>query len=74
MAARSNALRNSWENYQISPSNSKEENLAKIDAVFGETSPYAALWRSIYLAGLTLNPCHQYSIGQFDYTPASGWL
>ena len=36
--------------------------------------PYAALWRSIYLAGLTLNPCHQYSIGQFDYTPASGWL
>ena len=74
MAARSNALRNGWENYQISPSNSKEENLAKIDAIFGETSPYAALWRSIYLAGLTLNPCHQYSIGQFDYTPASGWL
>lgn len=74
MASRTNALRDGWENYQISPLNSEEENLARIDAIFGAESEYAVLWRSIYLAGLALNPCHQYSVGQFDYTPASGWM
>lgn len=70
MAARSNALRGSWSDY----GSTSEEILAAIDAAFGENSPYAALWRSIYLAGIDMNPCHDYSVGQFDFTRGSGWM
>ena len=48
--------------------------LAAIDGVFGENSAYAALWRSIYLAGISLNGCHNTSVGEFDFTNGSGWL
>ena len=59
MAARSNALRGSWSSY----GSDRESVLAAIDGVFGENSAYAALWRSIYLAGISLNGCHNTSVG-----------
>lgn len=70
MAARSNALRGSWSSY----GSDRESVLAAIDGVFGENSAYAALWRSIYLAGISLNGCHNTSVGEFDFTNGSGWL
>lgn len=70
MTARSNALRGSWSSY----GSDRDSVLAAIDGVFGENSPYAALWRSIYLAGLSLNGCANTSVGQFDFTNGSGWM
>ena len=70
MAARSNALRGKWTDYGTD----RETVLQRIDSEFGENSPYAALWRSIYLAGIDMNPCHETSVGQFDFTRGSGWM
>lgn len=60
----------SWSDY----GSDRESVLAAIDGVFGENSAYAALWRSIYLAGISLNGCHNTSVGEFDFTNGSGWL
>lgn len=70
MARRANALRGLWRDY----GSTSEEILARIDEIFGENSPYAALWRSIYLRGYQMNGAEDYSVGEFDFTQASGWM
>lgn len=70
MGTSANALHGSWSDY----GSDRESVLAAIDGIFGENSPYAALWRSIYLAGISLNGCHDTSVGEFDFAYGSGWL
>ena len=70
MGSSANALYGSWSGY----GSDRESVLAAIDGVFGENSAYAALWRSIYLAGISLNGRHDTSVGEFDFTYGSGWL
>ena len=70
MGTSANALHGSWSDY----GSDRESVLAAIDGIFGENSPYAALWRSINLAGISLNGCHDTSVGEFDFAYGSGWL
>lgn len=70
MGTSANALHGSWSDY----GSDRDSVLAAIDGIFGENSPYAALWRSIYLAGISLNGCHDTSVGEFDFAYGSGWL
>ena len=70
MAARANALHGSWSDY----GSDRDSVLAAIDGIFGENDPYAALWRSIYLAGIDMNGCRDTSVGERDFTQGSGWL
>lgn len=70
MARKVNALSGDWDDY----GRNQEEIFAFIDETYGENSPYAALWRSIYLRGYQMNPSQTYSVGEFDFTQASGWM
>lgn len=70
MTAGATMLSGSWSDYGAT----EEENLARIDSIFGENSAYAALWRSIRRANIELNPYHRDTLGQFDFTRGSGWM